>query len=97
MPIRVSAWRTARWTVTAASYWLSLLSRLTRLRLRMMLSVPPAAPVAAPPPRCVPCGPAQAASAEPTAVVGAEDAGELQDRAAGERPAPAASGCRWTG
>src|SRR5689334_1559945 len=40
-PIFVSASRTARCTVTAASYWFSLLSRLTRLRLSTMLSLPP--------------------------------------------------------
>ena len=68
--MRVSAWRTPRCTVTAASYWLSLLSRLTRLRLRTTVRVPPPAPEAPPPPPvALPCGPAQAVSAEPMAVV----------------------------
>src|SRR6187431_2822649 len=61
-PIFVSASRTARCTVTAASYWFSLLSRLTRLRLSTMLMVPPAA--AAPPVAVLAAvfGPAQLAS-----------------------------------
>src|SRR6478672_13144481 len=62
-PIFVRASRTARWTVTAASYWFSLLSRLTRLRLSTMLRVPPAAPAPAVLAVVADLGPAQAASA----------------------------------
>jgi hypothetical protein len=55
--ISVRAWRTPRWTVTAASNWLSLLSRLTsdRFSPRLMVVGPG-----------VPVGVAQLA-AEPTA------------------------------
>ncbi len=92
-PIFVRASRTARWTVTAASYWFSLLSRLTRLRLSTMLSVPPAAAGAGCGGGAGGLGPGAGGEGGSEEGSGAGQRGELEDRAA--RDIAASAGQTW--